>query len=98
MPPCLCRRPASASAPRGSSSLCAQFLSFPGKLFPISVFPRRDLDLDCLLVWSRVMGAGEQDVRADVMKRALKGVKGIIYEEICFFFPLLKRTDHEDHM
>ena len=43
------------------------------------------------------MGAGEQDVRADVMKRALKGVKGIIYEEICFF-PLLKRTDHEDHM
>lgn len=44
------------------------------------------------------MGAGEQDVRADVMKRALKGVKGIIYEEICFFFPLLKRTDHEDHM
>ena len=46
------------------------------------------------------MGAGEQDVRADVMKRALKGVQGIIYEEICFFFffSLLKRTDHEDHM
>ena len=34
------------------------------------------------------------------MKRALKGIKGIIYKQIgfVFFFPLLKRTDHEDHM
>lgn len=30
------------------------------------------------------------------MKRALKGIQGIVYEKIRFF--LLERTDHEDHV
>lgn len=74
---CLCPRS------KGSSSLCAQFLSLESG-FPFQSFQEQTrLGLSAGLV-----NSWEWDGGADVMKRALKGIKGIIYEQIgVFFFP-----------